>query len=193
MLADFQIRKAVEDCWISVKPFREEHLNPVSLDLTLGNTVRTVRRDVQIIDTAMADVEPNTTYYGCVPSWHPHTDEGVIHADGYHLRPREFILASTAERIELSSFIAARVEGKSSLGRLGLLVHVTAGFVDPGFEGELTLEIANLSDVTLVLYAGMRVCQLTFETVEPPEQDYRHTGRYQGQTGPTESRYRHIR
>lgn len=193
MLSDFEIRRASQDSWISVKPFREEHLNPVSLDLTLGDTYRIIRRDIKVIDTGMSDVRPNTTYYGRVPSWHPHTDEGVLHRDGYYLGPGDFILASTAERVELSPSIAARVEGKSSLGRLGLAVHVTAGFIDPGFEGEITLEIANLGDATIVLYQGMRVAQIVFEPVTPPEKDYSATGRYQGQTGPTESRYRHVR
>ncbi len=193
MLNDFEIRKASQDGWISVKPFREEHLNPVSLDLTLGDSFRRIRDDIHTIDLGMTGVEANTNYYGLVPSWHPHTSGHTIPANGYRLRPGEFILVSTAETIELSPSIAARVEGKSSLGRLGLLVHVTAGFIDPGFQGQVTLEVKNLAEVDLIVHAGMRVCQITFEAVTPPEQDYALTGHYQDQTGPTESRYRHVR
>lgn len=193
MLADFEIRKAIENDLIAVEPFDDTRLQPVSLDLTLDGTYRRYRDDVTAIETADHMTEPNVEYYGRVPSWHTHTTGHTIAPTGLRLRPGDFILACTRETIRLSPCFAARVEGKSSLGRLGIAVHITAGFIDPGFEGQITLEIANLAPVSVMLHTGMPIAQIVFEPVSPPERDYSVTGHYLGQTGPTESRYRYTR
>lgn len=194
MLNDAEIRKAIQDEWITVEPFDDSRLQPVSLDLTLGDAYRRYRDDIQVIETRDTGEYANTECWGIVPSWQNHTTGHTIpRGPGLKLHPRDFILASTVETIRLGPAFAARVEGKSSLGRLGLAVHVTAGFIDPGFEGQITLEIANLAQAAIKLHAGMPIAQIVFEPVTPPERDYSVTGHYQGQTGPTPSRYRYIR
>jgi len=107
------------------------------------------------------------------------------------VQPGDFVLGVTMEKITLSSNIVARVEGRSSLGRLGIIVHSTAGFVDPGFSGTITLEITNINRMPVALYPSMRVCQLAFETLtSPAEVDYskKKTQKYQNQVFPEESR-----
>lgn len=195
MLNDFEIARAVQDDWITIKPFDPHRIQPVSYDLTLDDRYRRFCKYVHTLDTRDAgQYDDDTDYYGLVPSWQPHTTEHTIpNGTGLVLHPGGFILACTTETIGLSPSIAARVEGKSSLGRMGVAVHVTAGFVDPGFQGQLTLEIANLGPVSVMLHVGMPIAQLVFEAVTPPMHDYAETGRYQGQTGPTESRYRYTR
>jgi dCTP deaminase len=193
MLNDFEIAKAVQDDWIGIRPYDPHRLQPVSYDLTLGDGYRIFRSDVHTIDTRDDGSYDDATHYGRVPSWQTHTTGHTLPHTGHTLRPGEFILASTAETITLSPAMAARVEGKSSLGRLGIAVHITAGFIDPGFEGQITLEIANLAPVSVLLYPGMPIAQIVFEPITPPMYDYSKTGHYQGQTGPTESRYRFTR
>jgi dCTP deaminase len=194
MLNDFEISKAVQDDWIGIEPFDPHRIQPVSYDLGLGEDYRRFRDDVHTIDTAdTGQYNDADKYYGLVPSWHTHTTGHTLPKSGYRLRPGEFLLACTQETITLSPHMAARVEGKSSLGRLGVAVHITAGFIDPGFEGQITLEIANLSPVSVILHTGMPIAQIVFETVSAPEYDYSKTGHYQGQRGATESRYRFRR
>jgi dCTP deaminase len=189
MLADYEIREGIEKGLIEVSPFDEKLLQPVSLDLTLSQDIRVPRDDIYTIDPGM-ETRRTTSTYGHVASWHTYTTGRLISLPGYDLRPREFILGCTVETIKLDPTVAARVEGKSSLGRLGLMIHSTAGFIDPGFQGQITLEMTNLAPWDIVLYAGMPIAQLCFEQVSRPERDYSQTGHYQGQTGPTESRYR---
>jgi dCTP deaminase len=193
MLNDFEIRKAIDDGYIDIKPYDDTRLQPVSYDLTLGDSYRRFRNDVHTIDTLDSGYYTGTHYSGTVPSWHSYTTGHAILPQGHSLYPRDFILASTAETICLSQAMAARVEGKSSLGRLGIAVHITAGFIDPGFEGQITLEIANFAPAAVKLYVGMPIAQIVFEPVTPPERDYAETSHYQGQTGPTPSRYRYTR
>ena len=117
-------------------------------------------------------------------------------ADGGHfvLHPGEFVLGSTFERVALPDDLVGRLEGKSSLGRVGLIIHSTAGYVDPGFEGQITLELSNVATVPILLYPGMRVAQISFLTMTTPAaRPYASPGldsHYQGQRGPTESRLR---
>lgn len=116
----------------------------------------------------------------------------VEHGDPFVLHPGEFVLASTYEVVTLPDDIAARLEGKSSLGRLGLLTHSTAGFIDPGFSGHVTLELSNVATLPIMLWPGMKVGQLCFFRLSSPaEHPYGSTfcgSRYQGQQGPTASR-----
>ena len=109
------------------------------------------------------------------------------------LHPGEFVLGATAERLALPDDLVARIEGKSSLGRLGLLIHSTAGFIDPGFDGHITLELSNVANLPITLYPGMRIGQVSFLTMTTPaEHPYGSSkvgSKYQGQRGPTPSRY----
>lgn len=113
-------------------------------------------------------------------------------AEGFVLHPGEFVLGSTYEQITLPDNVAARVEGKSSLGRLGLLTHATAGFVDPGFCGHVTLELSNVATLPIMLWPGMKIGQLAFfqlsSAAENPYGSSAHGSHYQGQRGPTASR-----
>ena len=121
--------------------------------------------------------------------------EGVTIADDepFVIHPGEFVLGRTLERVRMPDDLVSRIEGKSSLGRLGLIVHATAGFVDPGFEGTLTLEITNLTRVPIKLWSGKPIAQLSFMTLDAPaERPYGHPdlgSHYHGQTDATESRY----
>jgi dCTP deaminase len=109
------------------------------------------------------------------------------------LHPGEFVLGSTLERVKLPDDLVARLEGKSSLGRLGLLIHSTAGFIDPGWDGHVTLELSNVANLPITIYHGMKIGQLSFvRMTESAEHPYGSSGlgsKYQGQRGPTPSRY----
>jgi len=109
------------------------------------------------------------------------------------LHPGEFVLGSTLERIQLPDDLVARLEGKSSLGRLGLLIHSTAGFIDPGWDGHVTLELSNVANLPITIYFGMKIGQVSFvQMTEPAETPYgagELGSKYQGQQGPTPSRY----
>ena len=113
--------------------------------------------------------------------------------DCFMLHPGEFVLGSTAERIGVPDDLVARIEGKSSLGRLGLLIHSTAGFIDPGFHGHITLELSNVATLPITLYPGMKIGQISFLVMTTPaDHPYGSSGtgsKYQGQRGPTPSRY----
>lgn len=161
-----------------VTPFRSERLQPASIDLTLSDEFRTPENG----STIAVDLGHPDTYAELTRQVNIGTGEGYV------LHPGEFVLASTVECICLPAAIMARVEGKSSLGRLGLIVHATAGFIDPGFEGDITLEMTNLLRVPIILRPGLPICQISFSYMNaPPDKTYE--GRYQGQRGVTESRY----
>jgi dCTP deaminase len=121
------------------------------------------------------------------------TDEVTIDDDEpFMLHPGEFVLGSTLERLTLPNDVVARIEGKSSLGRLGLMIHSTAGFIDPGWSGNLTLELTNVSRLPITLYSGMRIGQISFQEltteVDRPYGSKELSSRYQGQESPTASR-----
>lgn len=178
MLCDYQITDAIESGRLMIAPFDPERVQPASIDLTLDHFVRIPRSGTDEIDTARVPED--------------HTILAKIPEAGLVMEPGEFLLASTVERIELPLDLSARVEGKSSLGRLGLAVHITAGFVDPGFAGQITLEIANLFPRPIRLHRGMPIAQLALSPMSGlPRRPYGKAGNhYQGQIGPTESRYR---
>jgi dCTP deaminase len=164
---------------LNIAPFEPDHLNPSSYDVTLAADIRVPNPLVTRLDCRA--IEPG------------YTDPVTIDPDGgYVLEPGDFIIATTAEYFTLPPLLAARCEGKSSIGRIGLAVHCTAGFIDPGFSGQVTLEIANLSPWEIVLRSGMRIAQMAFELMASgPMRPYGMAGgHYQGQVGPTESRYR---
>src|SRR4051794_15103381 len=133
--------------------------------------------------------------YAYIDVREPMTDltELVVVEDGrpFILHPGEFVLGQTLERVALPDDMVARLEGKSSLGRLGLLIHSTAGYVDPGWDGFLTLELSNVANLPITLYPGMKIGQISFfRLTSPAETPYGSAGnKYQGQRGPTPSRY----
>lgn len=176
ILSDQEIENYIESGTIGLEPFDVRRLQPTSVDLTLDAFIRQPFPEVTFLDAA--DIRPNHMALREIPD------------SGYDLHPGKFILGSTCERVRLPSFLAARVEGKSSVGRLGLAIHVTAGFIDPGFDGNVTLEIVNMAPWTIRLRHGMPIGQICFMTCTPPRKDYSMTGHYQNQRGPTESRYK---
>lgn len=177
MLADWQIKNRIGTGTLDISPFDPERVQPASVDLLLDQYVRLL--DLQGTEIDVAHVQAG------------HTRLAEIDETGWLLKPGDFLLGSTVERVTLPDDLAARVEGKSSLGRLGLTVHVTAGFIDPGFSGQITLEIANLSGKPIRLRRLMPIAQLCLIPMSAaPERPYGHAGNhYQGQFGPTESRY----
>src|SRR3954469_397964 len=151
LLSDGDIRWVIEREEIGVWPWDDEYLQPASLDVRLHPLLRVPKLNVTRIDL------------GNVPEGHTELCE-IDENDGYVLGPGAFVLASTLEQFEIGPKYVARVEGKSSLARLGLTVHVTAGFVDPGFAGHITLEIVNLGPWEIVLRRGAAIAQVAFET-----------------------------
>jgi dCTP deaminase len=191
VLADFEIRKANDDSYLTIAPWREEQLQPVSYDLLLSEEIRA---SIAAFGPGVGLIDPkglSDRTDALRPGDGEYLNPGIIHPDkGYRIAPGEFMLACTEEVVTLSPHMAARVEGKSSLGRLGIQVHITAGFIDPGFSGQITLEIANVAPWAMMLYTGMPIAQIVLTPVSTPERDYTQTGHYNGQRGPTESRYR---
>lgn len=177
MYSDNDIRTAIKEGRIQVKPFEESHVSGATLDLTLHDTFRVFRNsshthiDVKLpFDiTEEVKVDPNEGSF-------------VIH-------PGEFVLGSTAEIITLDPSLSGILEGRSSLGRIGLIVHATASLVKPGFSGYLTLEMSNISNLPIKLYAGMRIAQLAIiELKTPATVPYSGKSKYQNQSAPTPSR-----
>jgi dCTP deaminase len=181
VLSDGTIRRLVEEGRIGIDPWDPSLVQPASVDLRLGNSFR-VFHNHRVTSIDLRDPPTNLT------------EEVVVDADEpFVIHPGEFCLGRTLERVELPDDIVARIEGKSSLGRLGLIVHATAGFCDPGWRGTLTLELNNLTRVPIKLWAGLLIAQLSFMTLDrPAERPYGHEelgSHYQGQVAATESRY----
>ena len=180
ILSDVSIRKAIAEGRILLDPFVEDHVQHSSVDVTLDNLFRVFRNDT-------------TPFIDPKESQEDLTELVEVDAErAFILHPGEFVLGSTVERVQLPDDLVARLEGKSSLGRLGLLIHSTAGFVDAGFDGHLTLELSNVANLPIALYPGMKIGQLSFlQMTTPAERPYGSgaTGsKYQGQRGPTPSR-----
>jgi dCTP deaminase len=181
VLSDGTIRRLVEEGRIGIDPWDPSLVQPASVDLRLGNSFR-VFHNHRVTSIDLRDPPTNLT------------EEVVVDADEpFVIHPGEFCLGRTLERVELPDDIVARIEGKSSLGRLGLIVHATAGFCDPGWRGTLTLELNNLTRVPIKLWAGLLIARLSFMTLDrPAERPYGHEelgSHYQGQVAATESRY----
>ena len=181
LLSDRDIRAEVEAGRVVLEPWDPSLVQPSSVDVRLDKYFRLFdNHRYPMIDPAQE--QPELTR---VIEVSPEEDAFVLH-------PGEFVLGSSWETITLPDDIAARVEGKSSLGRLGLLTHATAGFVDPGFSGHVTLELSNVATLPIMLYPGMKIGQLCFFRLSSPaERPYGSAGfgsHYQGQRGPTASR-----
>ncbi|AKZ60814.1 Deoxycytidine triphosphate deaminase (plasmid) [Streptomyces ambofaciens ATCC 23877] len=180
LLSDRDLHDAISRGQLGVTPYEEAMLQPASIDVRLDRTFRVFENHrASHIDPAVQ--QDDLTRLVEVPDGEP-----------FILHPDEFVLASTYERVRLPRYLAARLEGKSSLGRLGLATHSTAGFIDPGFEGHVTLELSNQATLPLLLWPGMKIGQLAvIQMTSPAEHPYGSAlrgSRYQGQRGPTASR-----
>ncbi len=180
LLSDRDIRSQIQDGRVKVEPFDEVMIQPSSVDVRLDRFFRVFENHkYSVIDPSIE--QPDLTREVVVE---PHED--------FILHPGEFVLASTYEVITLPDDIAGRLEGKSSLGRLGLLTHSTAGFIDPGFSGHITLELSNVANLPVRLHPGMKIGQLCLiKLSSPAEHPYGsalYGSRYQGQRGPTASK-----
>ena len=180
VLSDRTIRRLIDDGRIEIDPYDAGLLQPSSVDVRVDRLFRVFRNNrASYIDVK---VEQDLTELVEVDDEEP-----------FILHPGEFVLGSTLERVRLPDDLVARLEGKSSLGRLGLLIHSTAGFIDPGWDGHVTLELSNVANLPITIYYGMKIGQVSFmELSEPAESPYGSGGlgsKYQGQRGPTPSRY----
>ena len=181
ILSDRTIREQLAAGRIVIDPLDETCIQPSSIDVKVSNLFRVFRNHT----AGVIDVKKDMT----------HLTELVEIADGdaFMLHPGEFALGSTLERVGVPDDMVARVEGKSSLGRLGLLIHSTAGFIDAGFDGHITLELSNVANLPITLYPGMKIGQVSFMMMTTPADKPYGKGakgsKYQGQRGPTPSRY----
>ncbi len=181
VLSDRDIRAAIEAGEIVIRPYDPQDLQPSSVDLHLDRRFRVFRNN----------------RYPYIDVRHPQPDltelVSVVDDEPFILHPGEFVLGQTLEWSELPNDLVARLEGKSSLGRLGLLIHSTAGYVDPGWKGNLTLELSNVANLPIALYYGMKIGQISFfkmsSEVERPYGSPELGSKYQGQSEPTASRF----
>ncbi|HIH35083.1 MAG TPA: dCTP deaminase [Methanosphaera sp.] len=183
ILSDIDIKKYLDEGKIEIDPITDEkQIQPSSVDLRIGNEFK----GFKIITKPFIDPFDNTDLESYMETIEIKEGEPFI------IHPGEFTLATTFETVKLPEDIVARVEGRSSIGRLGITMHVTAGYIDPGFEGKITLEISNIGKMPVALYPGQRVCQIVFETMTTPSaKPYGHEDRdskYMGQTGPQVSK-----
>ncbi|MCL0043425.1 dCTP deaminase [Dehalococcoidia bacterium] len=180
ILSDRDIREEINNKRITIDPLDESCIQPASVDLHLDRKIlvfRNSRRPFIDIHQSLDDLTEMVEIQDEVPL--------ILH-------PGEFVLGSTVESIGLPGDLVARLEGKSSLGRIGLLIHSTAGFVDPGWQGNLTLELSNVANLPITLYHGMRIGQISFlRLTSAAERLYGSPelgSKYQGQTDPTASK-----
>jgi dCTP deaminase len=181
ILSDRTLREQIDAGRIIFDPFDETLIQPSSIDVRISNLFRVFRNHT----AGVIDVKQDLTGL---------TELVEIPADGvFMLHPGEFVLGSTYERIAVPDDLVARIEGKSSLGRLGLLIHSTAGFIDAGFDGHVTLELANVASLPITLYPEMKIGQVSFmkmtTAADKPYGAGASGSKYQGQRGPTPSRY----
>jgi dCTP deaminase len=181
ILSDRDIRAAIEAGRIVIDPYVAAAVQPSSVDLHLDRRFRVFRNSrYPYID--VREAQPDLTELVEIEGDQP-----------FILHPGEFVLGSTLERVALPDDLVARLEGKSSLGRLGLLIHSTAGYVDPGWDGNLTLELSNVANLPITLYYGMKIGQISFQRMSSPVEiaygDERIGSRYRGQRDPTASLY----
>ena len=183
ILSDRTLREQIDVGRIIIDPYDESLIQPSSIDVRISHLFRVFRNHTAGVIDVKADMTGLTELVEIDP------DGG----EAFMLHPGEFVLGSTLERIACPDDLVGRVEGKSSLGRLGLLIHSTAGFIDAGFDGHITLELANVASLPITLYPGMKIGQISFmEMTTPADRPYGHgaTGsKYHGQRGPTPSRY----
>jgi dCTP deaminase len=176
VLSDRTIREQLASGRLVIEPFEDRLVQPSSVDVRVGGRFRVFhnnRRPYIDVRQPSDDLTELVEIRG---------DEPFI------LHPGEFVLGTTLERVALPDDLVARLEGKSSLGRLGLLIHSTAGYIDPGFDGTITLELSNVARLPISIYTGMAIGQISFQLMTTPV-DRPYRGKYQGQEGPTASTY----
>jgi len=173
VLSDADIIQRIAKGDLTIDPYDESNVEPASVDIRLGNSFKEPIKTGKVIDTRSDEGQPYREF----------------EADSIVLEPEDSILATTFERIEIPDDLCANADGRSSLGRLFVSVHQTAGFCDPGYEGEVTFEMTNANPNPIRLHAGDRICQLVFRELSSPALNpYGHEGsQYQNQTGATES------
>ena len=178
ILSDREIRAAIDAGDLVIDPFDPAMVQPSSIDLHVDSQFRVFNNSRYPYIDVRKEMDDLTTLVEVKP------DEPFI------LHPGEFVLGSTYEKVTLPTSLVARLEGKSSLGRLGLLIHSTAGFVDAGWSGYLTLELSNVANLPITIYPGMKIGQLClFQMTSAADRPYSQTGKYQGQRGPTASKF----
>ena len=181
VLSDRTIRRLLAEGRIGIEPYDEALLQPSSVDVRVDRYFRVFRNSRYPFINVKEEQEDLTELLEI------ESDQPFI------LHPGEFVLGSTLERVTLPDDIVGRLDGKSSLGRLGLLIHSTAGFIDPGWDGHVTLELSNVANLPITIYHRMKIGQLSFvQLTEAAENPYGSDGlgsKYQGQKGPTPSRY----
>lgn len=183
ILSDKTIKEYLEEGKIVIDPLKDEQqIQPSSVDMRLGDEFKVFK----VIRKPYIDPKDEEDIAEYMES------STVPEGESFIIHPNEFALATTQEYVKVPDDLVARVEGRSSMGRLGVTMHVTAGYVDPGFEGRITLEISNIGAMPVALYPGQRVCQLVFETMTTPaELPYGHPKRnskYMKQLKPESSR-----
>ena len=187
ILSDRSLREQLDAGRIVIDPLDDSLIQPSSVDVRISNLFRVFRNH----SAGVIDVKQDMT--GLTELIEMPCGEDGIGNEPFMLHPGEFVLGSTLERIAVPNDLVGRVEGKSSLGRLGLLIHSTAGFIDAGFDGHITLELANVASLPITLYPGMKIGQISFmEMTSPADLPYGQGAKgskYQGQAGPTPSRY----
>jgi dCTP deaminase len=178
--SDRTIKESISSGKIAIEPYEPNFVQPSSIDLRVGNGFRV------FVNHRYSEIDPRAPQADLTQLIEVGSDEPFM------LHPGEFVLGSTLERVRLGVDVVARLEGKSSLGRLGLLIHSTAGFIDPGFEGHITLELSNVATLPIAIYAGMKIGQISFyqmtTAAEYPYGSPELGSKYQGQSGPTASR-----
>ena len=176
VLSDRTIRECLSSGRLVIDPYDPSLVQPSSVDVRVSSEFRVFhnnRRPFIDVRRPLDDLTDVVRMNG---------DEPFI------LHPGEFVLGSTLERIAIPDDLVARLEGKSSLGRLGLLIHSTAGYIDPGWDGQITLELSNVARLPITIYPGMPIGQISFLTLTTPV-DHPYRGKYLGQSGPTASEY----
>ena len=180
LLSDRDLKAALASGRMGLAPYDEQMVQPSSIDIRLDRYFRV------FANHRYTHIDPKVAQDDLTELLEPDGDEPFV------LHPGEFVLGSTLEVITLGDDLAARLEGKSSLGRLGLLTHSTAGFIDPGFSGHVTLELSNVANLPIKLYPGMKIGQIcVLQLTSPAEHPYGSSiygSRYQDQRGPTPSR-----
>ena len=180
LLSDRDIRAEIESGRVGIDPYAPEMVQPSSIDVRLDRIFRVFENH------RYPHIDPSAEQTDLTREVEAIGDEPFV------LHPGEFVLGSTYEVVSLPNDVAARLEGKSSLGRLGLLTHSTAGFIDPGFSGHVTLELANVATLPILLWPGMKIGQVCFfrmtSEAQHPYGSSIYGSRYQGQRGPTPSR-----
>lgn len=180
MLSDKDIKKSLKNKEIQITPLDENYIQPSSVDLRVGSDFRVFENH------KYSHIDPKAEQNDLTTLVNSSQEEPFV------LHPGEFVLGTTYEKVTLSNKIVARLEGKSSLGRIGLLIHSTAGFVDPGFSGYLTLELSNVANLPIKIYPEMKIGQISFYYLNSPSVsmygDKSYGSKYQGQEGPTPSK-----